>query len=171
MRGLALTVMPPTNAGRFSLDERNSFLHDGLATFTVDDSETVLTERLVTTYQETASGVPDDSYLDIETLLTAQVCMQDMRTYLASLYGRYILVADGTKIPAGAQATTAQLISASAVARYRWQATQLWVQNPDTFATKIVYQNADDAQVMLQLPYDFASQLWDLAADIRFTKS
>ncbi|MFT9360741.1 phage tail sheath subtilisin-like domain-containing protein [Acetobacter okinawensis] len=171
VRGLALTVMPPTDAGRFAFDERNSFLHDGLATFTVDDSGTVLTERLVSTYQENASGVPDDSYLDIETLLTAQVCMQDMRTYLASLYGRYILVADGTKIPAGAQATTAQLISASAVARYRWQATQLWVQNPDTFASKIVWENAGGGQVMLQLPYDFSNQLWVLAADIRFTKS
>lgn len=171
VRGLALTVMPPTDAGRFAFDERNSFLHDGLATFTVDDSGTVLTERLVTTYQENASGVPDDSYLDIETLLTAQVCMQDMRTYLASLYGRYILVADGSKIPAGVKATTAQLISASAVARYRWQATQLWVQNPDIFSSKIVYQNAGGGQVMLQLPYDFANQLWVLAADIRFTKS
>jgi phage tail sheath gpL-like len=171
VRGLALTVMPPTDAGQFAFDERNSFLHDGLATFTVDDSGTVLTERLVTTYQENASGVPDDSYLDIETLLTAQVCMQDMRTYLASLYGRYILVADGTKIPAGAKATTAQLIAASAVARYRWQATQLWVQNPDTFASGIVYQNTGGGQVMLQLPYDFANQLWVLAADIRFTKS
>ncbi|MFT8699071.1 phage tail sheath subtilisin-like domain-containing protein [Acetobacter orientalis] len=171
VRGLALTLMPPTDAGRFAFDESNSFLHDGLSTFTVDDSGTVLTERLVTTYQENSAGVPDDSYLDIETLLTAQVCMQDMRTYLASRYARTILVADGSKIPAGAQATTAQLIGSSAVARYRWQCTQLWAQNPDIFAANIVCENAGGGQVRLQLPYDFANQLWVIAADIRFTKS
>lgn len=171
VRGLALTVLPPTDAGRFEFDERNSFLHDGLSTFTVDDSDTVLTERLVTTYQTNTAGVADDSYLDIETLLTAEVCMQDMVTYLASQYPRTILVADGSRIPAGAQSTTAQLVGKSAVARYRWQATQLWVQNPDTFAASIVAENAGNGVVKLLLPYDFANQLWVIAGNVLFTKS
>ncbi|MEG3347594.1 phage tail sheath subtilisin-like domain-containing protein [Novacetimonas sp. GS1] len=169
--GVALTVMPPTDAGRFTLDQRNSLLHDGMSTFTVDDSGTVNIERLVTTYQENAEGVPDDSYLDIETLMTAMICLQDMRVYLASQFGGCILVADGTKIPAGAKATTAQLIGKSCAARYNWQCSQFWAQNAATFAANIQAQNQGGGVVALLMPYDFANQLWVIAGNCQFVKS
>lgn len=169
--GVALTVMPPTDAGRFTLDQRNSLLHDGISTFTVDDSGTVNIERLVTTYQENAEGVPDDSYLDIETLMTAMICLQDMRIYLASMFAGFILVADGTKIPAGAKATTAQLIGKACAARYNWQCSQLWAQNAATFAANLQAQNQGGGQVFLLMPYDFANQLWVIAGNCQFVKS
>ncbi|PYD63975.1 phage tail sheath subtilisin-like domain-containing protein [Gluconacetobacter entanii] len=169
--GVALTVMPPTDAGRFTLDQRNSLLHDGMSTFTVDDSGTVNIERLVTTYQENAEGVPDDSYLDIETLMTAMICLQDMRIYLASQFGGCILVADGTKIPAVAKATTAQLIGKACSARYNWQCSQFWAQNAATFAANIQAQNQGGGVVALLMPYDFANQLWVIAGNCQFVKS
>ena len=168
---LSLTVMPPTDAGRYSTEQRNSLLYDGLSTFTVDDSGTVNIERLVTTYQTNASGLPDNSYLDIETMLTAEICMQDMRIFLGNQYGGCILVADGTKIPAGAKATTAKLIGKACASRYRWQATQLWVQNADTFAANIVAENTGNGVVKLLMPYDFANQLRIIAGSVQFVKS
>ncbi|KXV65646.1 phage tail sheath subtilisin-like domain-containing protein [Gluconobacter oxydans] len=168
---LSLTVMPPTDAGRYSTEQRNSLLYDGLSTFTVDDSGTVNIERLVTTYQTNASGLPDNSYLDIETMLTAEICMQDMRSYLAGQYGGCILVVDGTKISAGAKATTAKLIGKACASRYRWQATQLWVQNADNFAANIVAENAGNGVVKLLMPYDFANQLRIIAGSVQFVKS
>ncbi|GBQ52251.1 phage tail sheath subtilisin-like domain-containing protein [Komagataeibacter sucrofermentans] len=169
--GVALTVMPPTDAGRFTLPQRNSLLWDGMSTFTVDDSGTVNIERLLTTYQENAEGVPDNSYLDIETLMTAMICLQDMRIFLALMFGGFILVADGTKIPAGAKATTAQLIGKACAARYRWQCTQFWAQNADTFADQLQAQNQGGGQVFLLMPYDFANQLWVIAGNCQFVKS
>ncbi|WP_130732374.1 phage tail sheath subtilisin-like domain-containing protein [Komagataeibacter xylinus] len=169
--GVALTVMPPTDAGRFTLPQRNSLLWDGMSTFTVDDSGTVNIERLLTTYQENADGVPDNSYLDIETLMTAMICLQDMRIFLASMFGGFILVADGTKIPAGAKATTAQLIGKACAARYRWQCTQFWAQNAATFAANLQAQNQGGGQVFLLMPYDFANQLWVIAGNCQFVKS
>nr|WP_025826124.1 phage tail sheath subtilisin-like domain-containing protein [Acetobacter persici] len=169
--GLALTVLPPTDAGRFSRDEQNSLLYDGLSTHTVDDSGTVLIQRLITTYQTNASGLPDDSYLGIETLMTAAICLPDMRTYLAAQVGGYILLDDAAKIPAGSKATTAKLIGKLCVARYRYQATQLWVQNEDAFAASIVCQNAGNGVVKLLMPYDFANQLWVIAGNAQFVKS
>ncbi|GBQ32276.1 phage tail protein [Gluconacetobacter azotocaptans] len=166
-----LNVLPPSDAGRFISSQRNSLLWDGISTHKVDDSGTVMVERLITTYQENASGEPDDSYLDIETLLTAEICLQDMQTYLSSQFGGYGLVADGTVIPAGAKFTTAQLIGKSVVARYRWQGQQLWVQNADTFAQNLVAQNAGNGQVSLLMPYDFANQLWQIAGNCQFVKS
>ncbi|CAM2760789.1 phage tail protein [Komagataeibacter xylinus] len=169
--GVALTVMPPTDAGRFTLPQRNSLLWDGMSTFTVDDSGTVNIERLLTTYQTNAEGVPDNSYLDIETLMTAMICLQDMRIFLASMFGGFILVADGTKIPAGAKATTAQLIGKACAARYRWQCTQFWAQNAATFAANLQAQNQGGGQVFLLMPYDFANQLWVIAGNCQFVKS
>ncbi|MBM9401549.1 phage tail sheath subtilisin-like domain-containing protein [Gluconacetobacter azotocaptans] len=169
--GLALTVMPPSDAGRFIADQRNSLLHDGLSTFTVDDSGTVTIERLITTYQTNAAGVPDNSYLDIETLLTAEICLQDMRIFLASQFAACILVADGTKIPAGAKATTAQLVGKACIARYRVQAANLWVQNPDIFAANVVATNAGNGVVKLVLPFNWANQLRAIAGDVQFIKS
>lgn len=169
--GYALTVLPPTDAGRFTRDEQNSLLYDGLSTHTVDDSGTVLIQRLITTYQTNASGLPDDSYLGIETLMTAAICLPDMRSYLAAQVGGYILLDDAAKISAGSKATTAKLIGKLCVARYRYQATQLWVQNADTFAANIVCQNAGNGVVKLLMPYDFANQLWVIAGNAQFVKS
>lgn len=169
--GYALTVLPPTDAGRFGRDEQNSLLYDGLSTHTVDDSGTVLIQRLITTYQTNASGLPDDSYLGIETLMTASICLPDMRNYLAAQVGGYILLDDAAKIPAGSKATTAKLIGKLCAARYRYQATQLWVQNADAFAANIVCQNAGGGEVKLLMPYDFANQLWVIAGNAQFMKS
>ncbi|GBQ23141.1 bacteriophage tail sheath protein [Gluconacetobacter sacchari DSM 12717] len=166
-----LNVLPPTDAGRFIASQRNSLLWDGMSTHTVDDSGTVAIERLITTYQTNAGGQPDDSYLGIETLLTAEVCLQDMQAYLSSQFGGYGLVADGTTIGAGAKFTTAQLIGKAVVARYRWQATQYWVQNADIFARNLVAQNAGGGTVKLLMPYDFANQLWQIAGNCQFVKS
>ncbi|GBQ69655.1 bacteriophage tail sheath protein [Ameyamaea chiangmaiensis NBRC 103196] len=169
--GLALSVMAPVEADRFILSERNTLLHDGIGTFTVDDSNVVSIERLVTTYQTNGAGVADDSYLDVETLLTAQVCLQDLRSYLATTFTGYILVADGSKIGAGMKGTTAAIIGQSCVSRYRVQCTNLWCQNPDTFAANIVAENVGGGVVKLLLPYDFANQLWVIAGSAQFVKS
>ncbi|AQS88270.1 bacteriophage tail sheath protein [Neoasaia chiangmaiensis NBRC 101099] len=169
--GIPLTVMAPSDAGRLTFDQRSSLLYDGMSTHTVADDGTVYIERLLTTYQQNAEGQPDNSYLDIETLLQAEVCLQDMSSFLAQQVGGSILVADGTKIPAGVKATTAQLIGKLCASRYRWQASQLWVQNADTFAANIVAQNIGGGVVKLLMPYDFANQLWVIAGNAQFVKS
>ncbi|QNT79441.1 phage tail sheath subtilisin-like domain-containing protein [Entomobacter blattae] len=165
---LELTVRPPTQ--QFPVSQRNSLLYDGISTFTVSDSGSVILERLVTTYTDNPAGLPDNSYRDIETLMTSVVCMQDLHTFLASQYGRFILVDDAAKIPAGVPATTAQLIKAAVVSRYRTQAQNLWVQNTDRFAANIRVENAGSGTVKLFLPYQFANQLRIIAGTLQFTK-
>ncbi|GBR21099.1 phage tail sheath subtilisin-like domain-containing protein [Asaia spathodeae] len=168
---LALNVMPPSDAGRFTFDERNSLLHDGLSTHRIGDDGTVTIERLITTYQKNATGQPDNSYLGIETMMQATVCLQDMAAYLAQTCLGAILVADGAKISAGTKVMTAQLVGKQCVARYRWQAAQYWVQNPDNFAANLVAQNVGNGVVKLSMPYDFAGQLWIIAGTAQFVKS
>jgi len=167
--GIAIPALPPSDAGTLVNSMRESLLYDGFSTFTVQDGQ-VFIERLITCCQTNSQGVPDDSYLDIETLLTAEVCFQDMRIQLASQLGGSILLADGTKLSAGAKATTAQLVGKTAAAIYRQQAANLWVQNPDQFAAGVQAVNNGNGFVSLFLPYQFANQFWGAAGVAQFTK-
>ena len=167
-----LVVRPPQLASRFTISERQSLLVDGYGTYTVDDSGTVQLERLVTTYTTNASGLPDNSFQDVELPYTLMACIRDLKTWLASQFSRFILVANGSQIPGGAPVTTAALILASVCSRYRYQAnTQFWAQNPDTFAANAQATNAGNGVVQLLLPYQVADQLWIIAANVQLQPS
>ncbi|MCQ8240520.1 phage tail sheath subtilisin-like domain-containing protein [Rhizosaccharibacter radicis] len=167
---LALAVLPPSLTGRFTFDQRESLLFDGLSTHRVDDSGTVWIERLTTTYQTNALGAPDDSYLDIETLLTLQVAIQDMKTFFGTQFSRMILVDDAAKITAGQPATNSKLARAAIVSRYRYQCAQLWCQDADGFAAAVVVRNAGGGVLQCLLPFRIANQLRVVACNVQFTK-
>lgn len=168
--GLILNVMPPTDLGSFTFPERNSLLYDGISTFIVNDNNDVAIERLITTYKRNAYGNDDDSYLNIETILTIALAIQDMKQYLASQFPRCVLLQDGTKISAGQQATTAELIGKTCIARYRTQASWLWVQDTDGFAAELKAENIGKGTVKLLMPYRLSDQLFVIAGNCQFTK-
>lgn len=166
--GLTIPALPPSSAGEFDHQQRNSLLHDGFSTYTVSDDGTVNIERLITTYTTNGSGLPDNSYLDIERLLTAQICLEDMRIFLSSQCGRSILLQNGSRIPAGARAVTPNMIAAAIKGRYRTQCDNLWCQDPDGFAAELVVENQGEGVVKALLPYRFADQLWVIAGNAQF---
>ncbi|CAI3945520.1 phage tail sheath subtilisin-like domain-containing protein [Commensalibacter papalotli (ex Botero et al. 2024)] len=168
--GLILNVMPPTALGSLTFNQRNSLLYDGISTFIVNDNSDVVIERLITTYQRNSYGNDDNSYINIETILTAAICIQDMKQYLASQFPRNILLRDGSKITAGQQATTAELIGKTCIARYRTQASNLWVQDAEGFAKELTAENAGNGTVKLLMPYRFSDQLFVIAGNCQFTK-
>lgn len=167
--GLALKVMPPTDAGTFLYEQRNSLLYDGISTFSVNNNQ-VMIERLITMYKKNVYGNDDNSYLNIETMLTAAFALQDMRAFLAGQFARCILLPNGSKISSGQKATTAELIAKSCAAHYRTQSTYLWVQNPDQFSRDIKSENVGNGIVKLLMPYQFSDQLFTIAGNCQFTK-
>ncbi|CAI3953491.1 Mu-like prophage tail sheath protein gpL (gpL) [Commensalibacter communis] len=168
--GLILNVMPPSDLGCFTLVQRNSLLYDGVSTFIVNDNNDVAIERLVTTYKRNAYGNDDNSYRNIETVLTAALSIQDMKQYLASQFPRCVLLRDGSKISAGQQATTAELIGKTCIARYRTQAGWLWVQDTDGFSKELKAEYAGNGTVKLLMPYRFSDQLFIIAGNCQFIK-
>jgi phage tail sheath gpL-like len=171
LQTLALNMPAPPNSSRFDISAMNSLLYDGISTISVNDFGQVTIGRLITTYQVDAAGVPDDSYLDVETMFTLMFLMRDMRTFLANTYGRKKLVANGTLIPAGSNMVTAQLILQSAIARYQTYCTNGLAQNYATFAATAQAQNAGNGLVKLMLPWDLANQLRVVSTLAFFTKS
>ncbi|HLJ65505.1 MAG TPA: phage tail sheath subtilisin-like domain-containing protein, partial [Stellaceae bacterium] len=138
-------IMAPALADRFVQTDRNLLLHDGIATFKVDDGGNVLIERLVTSYRANAAGLPDQSYLDIETLATLSYLRFSLRSLIAQKHPRDKLANNGTAFDAGQPIMTPALFIDEAIAlALQWQEAGL-VQGIDQFkASLIATINASD---------------------------
>ena len=165
-------VLPPPIQSRWSREERDVLLYDGIATFTVDSSGNVLIERAITTYQRNALGVPDPSYLDIETLAT----LNEIRyQYKVRMISRFIVtrkkLADDT-FPAqpGSNITRPKDVKQEAVALFTLLRDKGLIENLDDFITNlIVERNATDRnRVDVLLPPDLVNQFRVLAGIIQF---
>ena len=106
-------MLPPAEADRFTMSERNIHLTDGAATFIVDAGGRCLIERLTTTYKTNALGVPDISYLDIETMRTIAFLRYSVRALIGLRYPRHKLASDGTRFGAGQAIVTPNIIRAA----------------------------------------------------------
>jgi phage tail sheath gpL-like len=115
-------VLAPVEADRFTLEERNLLLFDGIATLRVDDGGQVLIERVVTTYETNAYGIDDPSYLDLNTLKTLAYLRYSVRARIAMRFPRHKLASDGTKVGPGQAIVTPSVIRAELVALMRdWE--------------------------------------------------
>ncbi|MBS0360513.1 MAG: phage tail sheath subtilisin-like domain-containing protein, partial [Proteobacteria bacterium] len=141
IRGVALQhVLAPTPANRYTLSQRDTLLHDGLSTFTVDPAGNVLLSKVVTTYQLNTQGVADNSYLDVETMFNLAGVLDALRGVVTSKYARSKLAADGTRLLPGSAVVTPNIIKADLIATYREMEAQGFVQQSDIFAEGLVVQ-------------------------------
>lgn len=154
-------LMGPQVANQYTLAENNSLLFDGISTSYVDSGGVVRIQRLITTYQKNALGVPDTSYLDVNTPLTLMYLRYDFRSYWLNKYPRHKLADDGTRYGQGQPVMTPALAKAEAIARFRvWEDLGL-VQDADAFkAALIVVRNAEDVNRLdFMLPPTLINQL------------
>jgi phage tail sheath gpL-like len=162
LQTLALaTVKAPASASRYTLTERNTLLFDGAATWTVDAGGTVHIERSITTYQSNAAGSADAAYLDVQTLATLQLMLEEMSATILATYPRHVLVDNDTRVGAGTPIVTPSAIEGLIVALYREWMFRGLAENIDAFkAALIVERNATDPnRVDVLFPPDLANQL------------
>jgi phage tail sheath gpL-like len=168
---LALTgILPPPVANRFTIDEQNILLNNGISTFSVDAGNVVRIQRAVTAYRENELGAADPSYLDVETIKTLSFLRYDLRTFIALRYPRYKLADDGTNFGAGQAIVTPKIIRAALVARFKqWEEAGL-VENISQFiADLIVERDSNDVnRINVLVPPDIINQLRVFAAKIEF---
>jgi len=163
-------MLAPGEAARWRREERNLLLYDGISTFTVAADGSCAIERAITTYQVNGSGLPDASYLDVETLATLAVLRRTLRARLAQKFPRHKLANDGTNFGAGQAIVTPSILRAELIALAREWETRGWVENIDDFkAQLIVERNADDPnRVDALIPPDIINQLRVFAGQIQF---
>lgn len=103
----------------FDWTERNLLLHEGIGTYTVTSTKEVQVERPVTTYTENASGVEDNSYLDVMTPATAMYFREKQRSLILSKFGRHKLAKDGASFSPGQMIATPSMIAGELLALYK----------------------------------------------------
>lgn len=163
-------VMAPSEADRFTLAERNLCLYDGIATYTVDADGTCRLERLVTTYQVSALGADDPSYLDLETMLTLGFLRYSLRNRFRTKFPRHKIANDGTRFGPGQVVLTPKGAKAECFALFReWEDLGL-VEGFDQFKADIVVERSvtDSNRLDIYLPPDLVNQLRVTAAQISF---
>ena len=150
----------PAVEERFNMQERNTLLHNGIATLYVSGGYDRI-ERAITTYQVNSFGDEDNSYLDSETLFTLAEITTRLKTAITSKYPRHKLANDGTRFGPGQAIVTPNIIRAELIAQYSAMETLGLVENAELFAKYlIVERNADDPnRVDVLLPPDLVNQL------------
>lgn len=164
-------VLAPPIASRFNLSSRNTLLYDGISTFTVNSSNQVQIENLITTYQLNSFGQPDNSYLEIEDMYLLMYILRRQQSVFTTKYARTKLAANGTRFAPGSNIVTPDTIKADLIADYQAMQYQGYVQNAGAFAQAlIVQQNAGNPnRVDILYPATLIDQLRIVALLLQFT--
>lgn len=87
-------IRAPSAEHRFSRQERELLLRDGISTFRVNAAGDVAIERLISCYQVNSAGFDDISYLDVQTTATLGYYRYSYRQRMAQKFPRAKLTDD-----------------------------------------------------------------------------
>lgn len=163
-------LLPPAIADRYTRDERNLHLFDGISTTLVDAGGRVLVDRLITTYKLNAFGVDDISYLDVETMRTIAYLRFSVRARIAQKYPRHKLASDGNRFSPGQAIVTPNVIRSELVAlAAQWIEAGL-MENMDQFKRDLIVERepSDPNRVNAIIPPDLVNQFRVFAAQVQF---
>lgn len=163
-------ILPPPETSRWTMEERNLLLHDGMSSWNVDSGGTVRIERLVTMFQENSFGLPDPSYLDVTTPATLSYLRYSLRARITTKFPRMKLADDGINYGPGQAIVTPKTIRAEIIALAEEWASAGLVENLDQFRAELVVErNANDRnRVDVLCPPDLVNQFMIFAAQIQF---
>lgn len=153
-------VKPAPEGKQFGVLENNSLLWAGVAT-TYYEGGYVRIQRAATLYLENAYGLPDDSYLDSETMHTSAAVLRRLESVITSKYGRHMLADDGTRFGPGLAIVTPKTIRGELIAEYARMERAGLVENSAIFAKYLIVERDDtnSRRVNILFPPDYVNQL------------
>lgn len=123
-------VIAPDAADLFSETEQDLLLRNGISTFTAGRDRSVYLSRVITTYTQTALGVSDSAYLDINVPATLSRIRYDWRATMALTYPRHKLAEDGAIAEAYSKVVaTPRKVKGTWAARCNVYARQGWIRD------------------------------------------
>lgn len=163
-------VLAPAQADRFTRQERDLLLRDGISTFLVDQGGNVLIERVVTTYQVNAFGIEDVSYLDLETKWTVDYIRYAVRARIALRFPRHKLANDGTQFAPGQAIVTPLMIRSELLDVGRQLELAGIIEDFDQFKRDLVVARSlvDVNRVNCILPPNIVNQFRVFAGSVQF---
>jgi phage tail sheath gpL-like len=165
-------VLPPPVANRFTRAERDVLLYDGIATSITDTGGNVCIERCITTYQANALGLPDPSYLDIQTMATLSELRYQFITRMANRFiiPRFKLADDTFPVQPGQFIATPRTVRSEIMALFTLMRDKGWIENLEDFEANLVVERdtTDVNRVNVLLPPDLINQFRIVAGRIEF---
>jgi len=163
-------AIAPVETDQWSIEERNLFLFDGIATTKRGPGGVVQLERIITTYQENPAGADDTAYLDATTMLTLMYLRYSFRVRFQTKYPRHKLANDDTRFGAGQCVMTPKLGKAEAITWFREMEELGLVEGFDQFKRDLVCErpSSNPNRLDFLLPPDLINQLIATAAKIQF---
>lgn len=163
-------ILPPALADRFTRQERDLLLRDGISTFLVDQGGNVLIERVVTTYQVNAYGIDDVSYLDLETKWTVDYMRFAFRARIALRFPRHKLADDGTSFAPGQAVATPNVIRGELLDVARQLELVGVLEGFEQFKDDLIVVRSlvDTGRVNCILPPNVVNQFRVFAASVQF---
>lgn len=163
-------IFAPKDADRFTLEERNTLLFNGIATFFVDAGGNVLLETIITTYKKNAFNSPDISYLYLNTLLTLSYLRFDLKARITSRFPRHKLANDGGRYAPGQAVVTPNSVKAEVISKFREWEEKALVENFSQFKNDLIVERNKDNPNRLDILMspDTVNQLIVVGCKIQF---
>lgn len=163
-------VLPKPMAERFTSGERNQLLFAGIGTVKVNNSDEVVIERLITTYQENSSGDADDAFTRIETLATLWYLAWSWKARITTKFPRHSLADAGFEVPPGAAIVTPDVLTSEWEGQLlQWNKAGLVENIDEGMANSLFERNESDVdRVDAELGPDLVNQFLILASKFSF---
>lgn len=159
-------ILPPDDRTLWwDIDDRQALYTDGMSACTVTVDGQVAINRIISTYQQTALGVTDRTFMSINTLAQSMYFVRYMRAEVSNTHGRQALADEN---PYGLdEICTPDDIRNTLIHAYKGLQALGVVEKADLFAEYLVVErdsnNAD--RVNAYLPADVVNQLNVFAAN------
>lgn len=163
----------PHRAARFTWDQRNVVLSDGVSTLTAGADGGLTIDRLVTTYQTNGAGIVDPSYKDVTTMRNLFYLRFSINARFTTKYPRHKLAADGP-VPAGVPMLTPRGARAEMIALHtEWvNAGHVQGAGEDYFAETLLVEidPSDPNRLNIQCSPTLVSGLIVIASKLLFIR-
>lgn len=160
-------VLPPDDRSvHWDIDDRQALYTDGIAGYRVSRDGLVVIDRVVTTYQTTAAGVPDATFRDIETMAQLMFATRYFRTAVSNKHARQALADENPHNVA--EITTPDDVKHTLIHAYKDLVALGVSEKADLFAEFVKVERDPNNANRLNafLPLDVVNQLRVFAANI-----
>ncbi len=165
-------IQPPRDETTWwTTTERQALYTDGIAGGTVTVDGICAIDRMVTTYQQTTSGIADQTFLDIETMAQGMFSMRYLRTAVTDAWGRAALAdANPYNLP---NMATPQAVAETLIFAYTSLCALGVAQHPELFQQYVVVQKdpLDADRLNAYIPENVIGQLRVFAANVTAFRS
>ena len=139
-------------ADEFNFDDRQDLLLNGISTYRIDGSGTLLVERVVTSYTENSDGARDTSYLDVQMVETVSAIRTKINQEARKRFKSWKLARTEENFGAGSKVMTPGVWRSFLAELYQSFFIQevQWCQDFESYKNSIIVEVRADSKTRLE---------------------